>query len=95
MAEMLIRNELLKGKAGDSLITDDVIKELNEGGKKSPFSDEHPAFEKGNKSVSYGTIVISKTNLRALKSGQSVTLYAPKGNKKIVFDLKNITITKE
>ncbi len=95
MAQMSIKNEFSKGSAGDEVITNDIVKKLNMGNKKSPFSPKHSAFEKGSKSVSYGSIVISKTNLRSIKTGESVTIYAPNGNKKINFNLKDVTITKE
>jgi hypothetical protein len=92
---MLIKNELSKGDSGDKAIVDDVVKLLNKGDKKSPFNKNRAAFEVGNKSVPYGSIVISKTNLRDVKKGETVKIYAPNYNKAIIFHLKDITITKE
>jgi len=91
----LIKNELVKGKTGDKAITNDLIKELNKGNKKSPTNNEKPAFELGSKSVPYGTIVISVTDLRAIKTGETVTIYAPNYNKAMSFGLKDVSITKE
>ena len=93
-ANMLIKNELSKGDSGDTLITNDVVKLLNTGNKRSPFNQESPAFKVGDKSVPYGSIVISKTNLRDIKKGETITIYAPNYNKKINFHLENIIITK-
>ncbi len=93
-AKRFVRNELAKGETGSNSITDDAVKELNSGNKKSPLNESFPAFKKGTKALP-GVIVISKTNLRNVKSGESVIIYAPKGNKKIYFDLKDVTIIKE
>ena len=72
-AKRLVKNELSKGEQNDTTITDDVIAELNEGGKKSPFNTNIDAFATTATDAT-GQVGISETNLRGVASGETVTV---------------------
>jgi len=63
--------ELIKAKTGSSVITESVIDDLNDGGKKSPFSNGIPAFA-GSATDATGQIGIDTDDLQDVASGGSV-----------------------
>jgi len=103
-AKRLVKNELSKGEQNDTTITDDVIAELNEGGKKSPFNTNIDAFATTGTDAT-GQVGISETNLRGVASGGTVTVSmgsAPTGvdasdwcGASTRFGERSVTFTKE
>jgi type IV pilus assembly protein PilA len=72
-AVRLVKNEMSKRAAGGTA-TDDVIGELNSGGKKSPVDATLDAFDT---TAGDGVIQIDETDIEGLAVGDTVTITPP------------------
>ena len=78
-AKRFVKNEMSKGETGDKTITSNVLSELNQGGKKSPFKNTEAAFVMGGASGTYGQVGINNTgtggaDLSKIETGESVII---------------------
>ena len=85
-AKRLVKNELSKGEVNDKLITTDVVADLNDGGKSSPFDTTKPAFAMlANHAAATvkGQVGVSVTDLQTVASDATVTVSLGKKSTKV------------
>ncbi len=69
-AQSFLKEELAKMTAGGDA-TDDIARDLNIGGKKSPYNSGIPAFDMA---PGEGVVRFSETNINAALSGDTITI---------------------
>lgn len=72
-AYRLVKAEVVKKTIDNTTVTTDVVGNLNEGGKKSPYDSTLDAF---GTAIGAGRVAINVTNLRSLATNVSVLITA-------------------
>ena len=79
IAKRLIAQELIKAKTGSATISNNIISELNHGGKKAPFDVNQKAFILGTPENGTGQIGIINNgtggaDLSQVRDGETITI---------------------
>lgn len=90
-----VQSELDRAPARDPSITNDAVLDLNDELGMAPFDETSYAIMLAISGGLNGVINISSTDLRRIKSGETVTIFAPESVVNIDFDLKDVTITQK
>ena len=85
-AKRLVLQELSKGVTNNKLITTDIVADLNDGGKSTPFDTTKPAFALvANHAAATikGQVGISVTNIQTVATDVTVTVSLGKKSAKV------------
>ncbi len=77
LAKRLVVQELNKGVTNDSLITSNIISDLNDGGKSAPFDTTKAAFAECDNHAAAtvkGQVCVSVSDIRTVATDSTVTV---------------------
>ncbi|GAB4263956.1 type IV pilin protein [Deferrisoma sp.] len=76
VAVNFIKSEIAKKAAGAGNVTDDVVADLNEGDKKSPFDASLDAFTNSATTIGAGQVGINVVDINGASAGDAIRVVA-------------------